>query len=375
MIKRIASCVLCGLLALTARAGADEQRLAPGTGDQGIVEVDTGPNGLCETTAAGDDFQLAPVGAASPNQPAVECDGGGGNGIVDTTAAGDDVQLVAVGAPCTNNQLIINTGPDGVANTAADGDDVQVQAVGTSPANAPCIGVGPNGIADTPDPVGADDVRQQAFGTGNANATVVRCGPNGIAETTANNFNPAGDDVQVLTVGTTGCGANAVVVNAGPNGIADTRAEGPDLMVKAGKRVKLNIPLGQPRFSKQVKIDVSNIEFGGAAPASRSYRLDVDEGSCPNGSVTQVDADAKTPGLQATAMIPKDGKIKATFFVTYNVDQVNTVSKKIPERCFIDVTAVVDDPAFDANNPDDDRTTDDNNRTQIAIEVFDKNDL
>jgi len=371
-MKRMATGAVFAVLVFAIPAGADEQRLAPGTGDQGILEVDTGANGLCETTAAGDDFQLAEVGAASPNQPAVECEGGGGT--VDTTASGDDVQLVAVGGDCANGQVIVDTGPNGVADTAAGGNDVQVQAVGTSPVNSPCIGVGANGVADTPDPVGGDDVRLQAFGTGNANAVVVRCGPNGIAETTANNFNPAGDDVQVLAV-STACAAGATVVDAGANGIADTRAEGPDLVVKAGKRVKINLPTDRPFHSKQVKIDVSNVEFGATAPASRNFKLVVDEGSCPAGSVSLVDADQKTAGLQATASIPKDGKIKATFLVTYNLDQVNTVSKRIPERCFVDVTAVIDDPAFDANNPDDDRTTDGNNRTQIAVEVFDKNDL
>jgi len=362
---------LCGVLA--AAAWADQQRLAPGTGSQGIVEVTTGANGLCETSAAGDDFQLAPVGAPAPHRPAVECDGGGGNDVVDTAASGDDVQLVALGAPCANGQLIVDTGPDGIANTTAAADDVQVQGVGTSPANAPCVGVGPNGIADTPDPVGGDDTRNQAFGTGDANAAVIRCGDNLIADTAANNVNPAGDDVQVVAEGAPCANASSVVVHAGPNGIAETRAEGPDLVVKSARTVKLTIPARKPRGSKRVKVVVSNVEFGANAPAARNYRLELDATGCA--SVTRVDADSKTPGLQAVASIPKGGTMTATFDVAYELDQVNSVSSRIPERCFVEATAVVDEPAFDENNPDDDRTTENNNRTQMAVEVVDKNDL
>jgi hypothetical protein len=353
---------------------ADSQRIAPGRGEQGVLAINTGPDGLCQTTAIGDDFQLAPVGAPAPYQPAIECDGGGGDGIVNTTASGDDRQLVAPGADCTPGQVIIDTGPDGVANTTFAGDDVQVQAVGTSPINAPCIDVGPDGRADTT--VAGDDVQLVPVGTGSPNAPVVRCGPNKIAETPANNF-VAGDDVQVLAVGSSSCNANSVVVNSGPDGIAQTRAQGPDLVLKAGKRVKAAISKGQPTASKQVKLQVSNVEFGVTAPASRDYKLVVDNGSCPAEAISQVDSDGTTPGLQATASIPKDGKMKGSFVVTFSLDQADTVSKKIPTRCLVDVTAVVADPnfAFDSGNPDDDQATDDNNRTQIPIELFDANDL
>jgi hypothetical protein len=354
---------------------ADSQRIAPGRGDQGVVAIDTGADGLCNSTASGDDFQLAPVGAPAPNQPAIECDDGTGfnDGIVNTTAVGDDRQLVAVGGDCTNGQVIIDTGPDGVANTTAGGDDVLAQAVGTSPSNAPCIDVGTDGIANST--VAGDDVQLVPVSTGNANAPVVKCGPNKIAETPANNF-VAGDDVQVTAVGNSCGNANTIVVNSGADGIAQTRAQGPDLMLKTGKRVKARIPKGAPTVSKQVKLQVNNIEFGATAPTSRDYKLVVDEGACPGGSVSQVDADGKTAGLQATASVPKDGKMKGSFVVTLSLDQANTVSKKIPTRCLVDVTAVVADPnGFTAKNPDDDDQTDDNNRAQFPIEVFDANDL
>jgi hypothetical protein len=355
-------------------AFADSQRMAPRRGAQGVLAIDTGADGLCNSTAADDDFQLAPVGAPAPNQPAIQCDGGGGDKIVNTTASGDDRQLVAAGGDCSSGQVIVDTGPDGIADTTAGGDDVQLQTVGTWAINTPCVDVGPDGIADST--VAGDDVQLVVVGTGSPNAAVVRCGPNQIAETPANNF-VAGDDVQRITVGSSCGNANSIVVDSGADGIAQTRAQGPDLVLKAGKRVKVTVPRDQPTVSKQVKLQVSNVEFGDMAPASRDYKLVVDEGSCPAGSVSQVDADGKTAGLQATASIPKDGKMKGSFVVTLSLDQSNTVAKQIPTRCLVDVTAVVSDAnfAFTANQPDDDQQTDDNNRTQMPIELFDANDL
>src|SRR5712671_4189029 len=93
------------LLALAAApAVADVQRIAPGTGLQNAVVVDTGANGICETTAAKGDEQSANVGQGSANRAALRC---GPNRDVDTTAQGDDVQLVAVGGTCRNANVTI----------------------------------------------------------------------------------------------------------------------------------------------------------------------------------------------------------------------------------------------------------------------------
>jgi len=54
------------LLALASPADADRQVLAPGTGLQSAVEVDSGANGLCETKARGDDLQAAKLGQGLP---------------------------------------------------------------------------------------------------------------------------------------------------------------------------------------------------------------------------------------------------------------------------------------------------------------------
>src|SRR5215218_5364898 len=81
----------------SATVHADEQLIAPGTGLQSSVVIDTGTNGVCESTAASGDIQAAPVGGATPNRNEIRC---GANMIVESTAAGDDVQLIAVGATC-----------------------------------------------------------------------------------------------------------------------------------------------------------------------------------------------------------------------------------------------------------------------------------
>ena len=40
--------------------------IAPGTGLQSAVEVDSGANGVCETRARGDDLQAEKVGQGAP---------------------------------------------------------------------------------------------------------------------------------------------------------------------------------------------------------------------------------------------------------------------------------------------------------------------
>ena len=61
------------LLALASPAHADRQVIAPGTGLQSAVEVDSGPNGICETRARGDDPQAAKVGQGAPFQDEIRC--------------------------------------------------------------------------------------------------------------------------------------------------------------------------------------------------------------------------------------------------------------------------------------------------------------
>src|SRR5262249_3362313 len=136
------------ILVLTTVARADRQVIAPGTGPQDAVVVDSGTNGVCETSARGDDLQATPVGQGAPFQGEIRC---GPDKIANTSAAGDDTQLVPVGSACdSGGQNIIDTGADGVANTTAAGDDVQAGPVGRAAPHAPCVETRPNRGAATP---------------------------------------------------------------------------------------------------------------------------------------------------------------------------------------------------------------------------------
>ncbi len=74
--------------------------------------IHTGPNGICDSTAAVDDFQAIPVGQ---RLGFTVCVSAGANGFLDTaTASGDDV----LGA---ND---INAGPDGVCDSTANNVDL-----------------------------------------------------------------------------------------------------------------------------------------------------------------------------------------------------------------------------------------------------------
>jgi hypothetical protein len=357
------------LVSAASAARADRQRIAPGTGSQSAVAIDTGANGICQTAAQGDDVQAAAVGQGTAFQPVVRC---GADRTASTAAAGDDGQLVAVGGTCQNpNVVVVDSGSDGIANTTALGDDRQDLAVGSSPPNTACVVTGANGIADTSDPVGGDDVRLVPAGTAAPNTQVVRCGPNLIADTRANNVNAAGDDVQLVAQYGPCANANTVVVDSGANGIADTRAEGPDLTLQIAKPLKLTIKRKKGVATKAVKLVTRNVEWGPTATVARNYLLFATDGSCPNGTVTQVDADARTPGLQATATVSRGGQMKGTFLVSFRLEDVTIVDKKIPYRCAVQVEA----RALDTSPDPDDAANTDNNETDVVIEVIDQSDL
>jgi len=359
-----------GILALIAfvatPAYADRQNIAPGTGLQSAVVVDTGPNGICETAAVGDDLQEAGLGRGAPFIDEVRC---GPDGIANTAAAGDDRQLIPVGNACGGgDRIVVDTGPDGIANSTAAGDDVQLVPLGTAAPNTPCIITGANGVADTPDPVGGDDHRVLLRGSAAANSAVIRCGPNHIAETTANNV-AAGDDVQRVGVGASCSATNTIVVDSGPNGIAETRAQGADLVLDVASRrpVSLMIHRRRASASKRVKVVVFNREFGATAPAGRAYTLVVTDGSCPSGTVSAVDAG----GGLSTATVPLRGKVKGSFVVTLGLQDITSVERNIPFRCTVQVEADAVDTAPDP----DDAVNPNNNAARVEIEAVDLNDL
>jgi hypothetical protein len=347
---------------------ADVQRIAPGTGLQNAVVIDTGANGICETSAAGDDLQAAGVGQGTANRAGVRC---GPNRDAETTAQGDDVQLIAVGGACRNaNAAVVDTGANGIPETVPVGDDNFAPgiALGVPPANTPCVLAGADGIAQTPAPAG-DDVQRITASAAEPNSDVVRCGPNRISETSANNLG-AGDDVQVVPIGQP-CMPNQAVVDAGADGIATTRAQGPDLRIELVRPLKLVVGDKRPSASRTVKLLVRNVEFGATAPSARAFRIRATGGSCPGGVVTQIDADARAGGLQASGSVALGKKAKASLVATIRLENVLTLDRKNPFRCTFDVSAV----ALDTDPDVDDAANDEANTAPVILEVVDKSDL
>ena len=198
---------------------------------------------------------------------------------------------------------------------------------------------------------------------------MIRCGPNHIAETTANNV-AAGDDVQRVGVGAACPQTNTIVVDSGPNGIAETRAQGSDLVLEVATKRPVSLMIHHRRgsASKRVKVVVFNREFGATAPAGRAYALVVDDNSCPNGTVSAVDAG----GGQPTAFVPLRGKVKGSFVVTLGLADVTSVARNIPFRCTVNVEAqALDSPP---DSPDD-AVNPNNNSARVEIEAVDLNDL
>jgi hypothetical protein len=356
---------LASLVLVAGTTFADEQQIAPDTGKQDSIVIDTGANGLCESTAAVGDIQVAAIGSGSPNRTEIKC---GPNKIVDTIAVGDDVQLIAFGAACKNaNNAVIDTGENGIADTTATSDDTQTIAVTVAPANTSCVITGADGIAQS-SIIAGDDTLLLIPPAAEANTAVIVCGSNLVADTTANNVGP-GDDVQLVAPGNP-CTASQVIVDSGLDGIATTRAEGPDLRISAAKPVKINISGGQPNASKLVKFKIVNTEFGATAPISRAYKITTTSGSCPGGVVTQVDADATVDGLQATGNVFLGGTMKATLVAKVKLQNITTIASNNPYRCSFDVSVVALDTAPDV----DDGANPEGNTTTVDLEVSDRND-
>ena len=181
----------------------------------------------------------------------------------------------------------------------------------------------------------------------------------------------AGDDAYAPGITLGSAPASTACVDSGADGIAATRAEGPDLRIAVAKPVSLGIRKGRDSAGKRLKFTIANVEFGDAAPAVRAFRLNATRGSCPGGTVTQLDADAKAGGLQATATVALGKKAKASLLVTARLEDVTTVAKNNPFRCTFTVSAV----ALDTDPAPDDAANQENNETQVLLEVTDQNDL
>ena len=120
-----------------------------------------------------------------------------------------------------------------------------------------------------------------------------------------------------------------------------------------------------------MKFKITNTEFGATAPAARQYKLTTTAGSCGGGVVSQVDADAATPGLQASALVPLGGTMRATLVAKMKLQNVTTTASNNAERCSFDVSVV----ALDTAPAVDDGANPDGNTTTVDLEVTDRNDF
>jgi hypothetical protein len=135
--------------------------------------------------------------------------------------------------------------------------------------------------------------------------------------------------------------------------------------------VKLVVSDKRPRASRTIKFRVRNVELRDGAPLARSFRIRAGSGSCPGGTVTQIDADPRTGGLQASAPVALGKTVKASLVATIGLENVITVDRKNPYRCAFDATVV----ALDTDPDVDDAANDDANTTPVVLEVVDQSDF
>lgn len=179
----------------------DQQVIPVGQGKPNRTGVDAGPDGICNTAAAGDDVQVIPVAQGQPGATIIT-DGGDG---LQTTPAGDDAI----------QGTFVTSGADGIAQTTAAGNDVQIIAVGRGAPNAHCIDTGANGISNSA--AIPDDVQRIPVGNGEPFQICVGDAGDGQLLT-----RPSGDDTLVgltVTTGTDGvCDSFAVArITGGPS--------------------------------------------------------------------------------------------------------------------------------------------------------------
>ncbi|MHC4677195.1 MAG: S8 family serine peptidase [Planctomycetota bacterium] len=126
-----------------------------GNPDDDSVYIDTGSNGICQTTAALTDFQRI-----LPNQgePDMACIGAGANGVLNSMVMGDD------GIGTVNGVPAIGTGANGVCESILGGDDNQWIPRWQGAPWSPCVLPATNGRIDTARG-GDDDLNDVFHGT------------------------------------------------------------------------------------------------------------------------------------------------------------------------------------------------------------------
>ena len=194
-------------------AGADGflDTLSSGDDTYSGNEITVGSNGVCQSTAAGDDVQELPVNQGTPN---AVCIMPGGNGVLNTkvTPTGDDAvsgSNILAGPNGICDAPVITPGADGYFDTwLIFGDDVAIRPS--------CVGPGPNKFLDTA-PVNDDEIVVNAA-AGNS----INVGQNGVCDTTA-----TGDDTQA-SIGFGNGTPNVTCITAGTNGVLNTTVLGGD---------------------------------------------------------------------------------------------------------------------------------------------------
>jgi hypothetical protein len=99
--------------------------------------IRTGPDGINDTTPAGDDAVIIPLGQGTPNKVTIDA---GADGTLDTVTAGGDDVIVGT---------TITTGPNGISETMAHANDDQPIPVGQGAADSIAIGPGPDGVLNS----------------------------------------------------------------------------------------------------------------------------------------------------------------------------------------------------------------------------------
>jgi hypothetical protein len=117
-----------------------------------ITSINTGPNGICESKAMGDDKQVMPVGTGVPLTFCVS----DANGDFTVGIPGGDDKVFPNSCVNGTNCTAITTGADGICGSIALAGDTQLIPLGQGEPDQPCISAGDNGVINTTP--GGDDL-------------------------------------------------------------------------------------------------------------------------------------------------------------------------------------------------------------------------
>ena len=207
-------------------------------------KISTGSDGICDSTAVGDDIQLIPVGQGQPHGLAVRIVGSWDTVPVgnDVGSAGSDTRVdhAPWGTIQDQSAMVLTDNWDLANNTWGADGLAEIYVVWRDDRNRTQQGYDVyftrsrnNGVS-----WGVDDVITEPATAGN-----------GTADTTA-----AGDDEQVIASGAAAT-AGAVIITPGPNGVLDTVPAGDDVNVPVDVRLNRD-PVGSHADQKNPAIAV-----------------------------------------------------------------------------------------------------------------------